>query len=117
MSGSPAAPGAAHAHENLSLSQPDFQGTDAARDDHMNARSTSGLAQGGLGGPEDQLLEDGQEEVFSRAEIESGRIEHHANTQTAPDPGEIEPSSPNSDQSLTAPADARAKDKARGAAA
>ena len=63
----------------------------------MNARSTSGLAQGGLGGPEDQLLEDGQEEVFSR--------------------GEIEPSSPNSDQSLTAPADARAKDKARGAAA
>lgn len=56
--------------------------------------SPSGLAQGGLGGPEDQMLEDGQEEVFSRAEVESGRIEHHSNTQTTPSPGEIEPSSP-----------------------
>ena len=46
----------------------------------------SGLVQGGLGGPEDQLLEAGQEEVFSRAEVESGRIEHHADTQTRPDP-------------------------------
>jgi hypothetical protein len=45
----------------------------------------SGLVQGGLGGPEDQLLEAGQEEVFSRAEVESGRIEHHTNTQTRPD--------------------------------
>lgn len=26
--------------------------------------------------PADQLLEDGQEEVFSRAEVEAGRIEH-----------------------------------------
>lgn len=37
----------------------------------------SGLIVGGLGGPEDELLEAGQEEVFSRQEVESGRIEHH----------------------------------------
>lgn len=36
-----------------------------------------GLIVGGLGGPEDELLESGQEEVFSRTEVESGRIEHH----------------------------------------
>lgn len=59
--------------------------------------SASGLAQGGLGGPEDQMLEDGQEEVFSRAEVESGRIEHHSDTQTTPSPDEIEPSSPTAD--------------------
>ena len=35
------------------------------------------LIVGGLGGPEDELLEAGQEEVFSREEVESGRIEHH----------------------------------------
>ena len=64
----------------------------------MSAGSTSGLVQGGLGGPEDQLLEAGQEEVFSRAEVESCRIEHHADTQTTPDPDEVEPSSPNADQ-------------------
>ena len=40
-------------------------------------RPQSGLAQGGLGGPEDELLEDGQEEVFSRYEVEHGLIEHH----------------------------------------
>lgn len=28
--------------------------------------------------PEDELLEDGQEEVFSRTEVLLGRIEHHA---------------------------------------
>jgi len=38
----------------------------------------SGLVVGGLGGPEDELLESGQEEVFSRTEVESGRIEHQA---------------------------------------
>lgn len=38
----------------------------------------AGLVVGGLGGPEDELLESGQEEVFSRTEVESGRIEHHA---------------------------------------
>jgi hypothetical protein len=36
----------------------------------------SGLVVGGLGGPEGELLESGQEEVFSRTEVESGRIEH-----------------------------------------
>lgn len=40
------------------------------------SRSSHGLVQGGLGGPEHQLLEDGQEEVFAREEVESGRIEH-----------------------------------------
>lgn len=57
-------------------------------------RSTTGLVQGGLGGPEDQLLEAGQEEVFARAEVESGRIEHHTDTQTRPSRAEVEPSSP-----------------------
>lgn len=36
----------------------------------------SGLVQGGRGGPELELLEDGQEEVFSRTEVEGGVIEH-----------------------------------------
>ncbi len=63
----------------------------------MNAPS-SGLVQGGLGGPEDELLEAGQEEVFSRAEVESGRIEHHSDTQTRPNPAEIAPSSPNTEK-------------------
>ena len=40
----------------------------------------SGLVVGGLGGPQDELLESGQEEVFSRTEVESGRIEHKADT-------------------------------------
>jgi len=40
------------------------------------AESSGGLVQGGLGGSERQLLEDGQEEVFARDEVESGRIEH-----------------------------------------
>lgn len=38
----------------------------------------TGLIQGGRGGPEDELLDDGQEEVFSRFEVEQGRIEHHS---------------------------------------
>ena len=38
--------------------------------------ASSGLVVGGLGGDDHQLLEDGQEEVFSRAEVEGGRIEH-----------------------------------------
>lgn len=60
-------------------------------------RSTAGLVQGGLGGlggAEDQLLEAGQEEVFARAEVESGRIEHHTDTQPRPSRAEVEPSSP-----------------------
>ncbi|MEC7796720.1 MAG: hypothetical protein VX755_05295 [Pseudomonadota bacterium] len=62
---------------------------------HSRESAASGLAQGGLGGPEDQLLEAGQEEVFAREEVETGRIEHHSDTQTLPDAEEIEPSSPN----------------------
>jgi len=38
--------------------------------------AASGLIVGGLGGPEEELLESGQEEVFARSEVESGRIEH-----------------------------------------
>lgn len=43
-----------------------------------------GVALGGRGGPEDELLEDGQEEVFSRTEVESGRTEHEAGAGTPP---------------------------------
>jgi hypothetical protein len=42
-----------------------------------SSRNVSGLIVGGRGGPEDALLEDGQEEVFAREEVEAGRIEHH----------------------------------------
>lgn len=38
----------------------------------------SGLVVGGQGGPIDELLEDGQEEVFSRTEVEMGASEHQA---------------------------------------
>ena len=38
--------------------------------------AASGLVVGGLGGPEAELLESGQEEVFSRTEVELGNIEH-----------------------------------------
>lgn len=41
----------------------------------------SGLIPGGRGGPEDELLEDGQEEVFSRTEVEDGAIEHSTDTE------------------------------------
>lgn len=40
-------------------------------------RPGGGLVAGGLGGPEEELLDSGQEEVFSRTEVERGRIEHH----------------------------------------
>ena len=53
-----------------------------------------GLAQGGLGGPEDELLDAGQEEVFSRTEVESGRIEHHGGDADDPPPTSDTPSSP-----------------------
>jgi hypothetical protein len=39
---------------------------------------SSGAAVGGRGGPDDELLIDGQEEVFSRTKVEMGRIEHGA---------------------------------------
>lgn len=54
-------------------------------------RPSHGLVVGGLGGPEDELLESGQEEVFSRTEVESGRIEHQVRAGGAavePDGGE-----------------------------
>lgn len=47
--------------------------------------SPSGLVQGGLGGPQDELLEDGQEEVFSRTEVESGCVEHKVEAGSAGD--------------------------------
>ncbi|HEY0600305.1 hypothetical protein [Brevundimonas sp.] len=46
-----------------------------------------GLVVGGLGGPDEELLESGQEEVFSRTEVESGRIEHHAEAGGSGDTG------------------------------
>ncbi|MEJ6791091.1 hypothetical protein BrevBR_16230 [Brevundimonas sp. BR2-1] len=50
---------------------------------------TPGLVVGGQGGSRKELLEDGQEEVFSRTEVETGRIEHKAEAgsgQAAPAP-------------------------------
>jgi hypothetical protein len=49
----------------------------------------AGLVVGGQGGPECELLESGQEEVFSRTEVETGRIEHKVEAgsgQAAPAP-------------------------------
>lgn len=62
--------------------------------DKKTPQSAAGLAQGGLGGPEDEILEAGQEEVFSRIEVETGRIEHNTNTQIPPSPMEDDPSHP-----------------------
>ena len=45
-----------------------------------SAPKPAGLVVGGQGGPEEELLQAGQEEVFSRTEVESGRIEHQADT-------------------------------------
>ena len=45
-----------------------------------SAPKPAGLVVGGQGGPEDELLQAGQEEVFSRTEVESGRIEHQTET-------------------------------------
>lgn len=50
---------------------------DSKPSDKTPAARSSGLVVGGLGGPEDEMLEAGQEEVFSRSEVESGRIEHN----------------------------------------
>jgi hypothetical protein len=43
--------------------------------------------------PDDELLMDGQEEVFSRTEVERGMIEHHSLEEDEP-PKAGEPSSP-----------------------
>ena len=45
-----------------------------------SADPASGLVPGGQSTPNDELLESGQEEVFSRTEVETGRIEHKAET-------------------------------------
>lgn len=44
----------------------------------LNTPQAPGAPSGDFGAPEDELLVDGQEEVFSRSEVESGRIEHQA---------------------------------------
>lgn len=44
----------------------------------LSKNAARGLVLGGRGGPEDELLESGQEEVFSRTEVELGRIEHQS---------------------------------------
>jgi len=59
--------------------------TSTARPTLSESSSRRGLAQGGLGGPEDELLQAGQEEVFSRTEVESGEIEHHAGESSGAD--------------------------------
>lgn len=48
----------------------------ASRD--LNTPAAPGAPAGDFAGGDDELLVDGQEEVFSRAEVESGRIEHLA---------------------------------------
>lgn len=45
-------------------------------DDQRRPVEPRNIAMGGRGGEEDELLETGQEEVFSRTEVEMGRIEH-----------------------------------------
>lgn len=47
------------------------------RPDRRVAPEPRNIAMGGRGGPDDELLESGQEEVFSRTEVEEGRIEHN----------------------------------------
>ena len=42
----------------------------------LNTPTSPGAPAGDFAGDDDELLVDGQEEVFSRAEVESGRIEH-----------------------------------------
>lgn len=45
-----------------------------------------GLVVGGRGDPDDELLADGQEEVFARSEVELGRIEHDTGAGSGPEP-------------------------------
>lgn len=44
----------------------------------LNTPRAPGAPAGDFGEADDELLVDGQEEVFSRSEVESGRIEHQA---------------------------------------
>lgn len=57
------------------LIQPQEVDSDRSQDGSAGG-ATPGLVVGGLGGPEDEVLEDGQEEVFSRTEVLTGKIEH-----------------------------------------
>lgn len=43
----------------------------------LNTPATPGAPAGDFSNASDELLIDGQEEVFSRSEVEAGRIEHH----------------------------------------
>ena len=46
----------------------------------LNTPPTPGAPAGDFGDADQELLIDGQEEVFSRTEVERGRIEHHTET-------------------------------------
>ncbi len=64
---------------------PDQDGTVPTDDETAwRGHTVPGLVQGGLGGPEDELLESGQEEVFSCTEVETGRIEHSTGEDALP---------------------------------
>lgn len=74
-------------------------GTTASdRGDETTGPHVSGLVQGGLGGPDDELLESGQEEVFSRTEVETGHIEHKTGEDAAT-PSERRTTEPGEDRS------------------
>nr|WP_315050237.1 hypothetical protein [uncultured Brevundimonas sp.] len=62
------------------MSEPAKKTRDA---DPLYAAEAPGKIRGDFA-PSDELLIDGQEEVFSRAEVESGRIEHQAGTDARP---------------------------------
>lgn len=55
---------------------PDPKPSDTSRS--LNTPSSPGAPAGDFADSGDELLVDGQEEVFSRAEVESGHIEHLA---------------------------------------
>ena len=61
---------------------------DPAASDPLNTPRTPGAPAGDFGANENELLIDGQEEVFSRTEVESGRIEHLAEAGSGDAPSE-----------------------------
>lgn len=48
----------------------------SASSESLNTPVSPGPPAGDFGAPAEELLVDGQEEVFSRSEVASGRIEH-----------------------------------------
>jgi hypothetical protein len=68
------------ARRSSEMSEPDKTTNDP---DPLYAAEAPGKIRGDFA-PSDELLIDGQEEVFSRAEVESGRIEHQAGTDSRP---------------------------------